>query len=409
MTVSRMPAPVAAEAGMAELGGPASTLPDGLVERVQTRLADDRAEPTPAALARAVREEQTALVSDAEMLRLLHLLQRELVGAGPLAPLLADPQTTDVVVNGPADVRLDRGNGWEETGVRFADDAAVQRLARRLANAAGRRLDEAHPYVDARLADGTRLHAVLAPVASSGSCLSLRVLRPARHSLDQLAGAGGLPGLCPELLRAIIRARLAFLVSGGTGSGKTTLLAAMLAEVPVAERIVTVEDAEELRPPHPHVVRLVARPPNVEGAGAVDLRELVRQALRMRPDRIVVGEVRGAEVIDLLAALNTGHDGGAGTVHANTVLDVPARMEALAAAGGVSREAVQSQLPGAIQVVLHLRRDGGSRRVAEVGVLRRRSDGRVRPVPAVLEGITVEPGADLLRELLLSRGVKPPW
>jgi len=409
MTVSRMPAPVAAEAGMAELGGPASTLPDGLVERVQTRLADDRAEPTPAALARAVREEQTALVSDAEMLRLLHLLQRELVGAGPLAPLLADPQTTDVVVNGPADVRLDRGNGWEETGVRFADDAAVQRLARRLANAAGRRLDEAHPYVDARLADGTRLHAVLAPVASSGSCLSLRVLRPARHSLDQLAGAGALPGLCPELLRAVIRARLAFLVSGGTGSGKTTLLAAMLAEVPVAERIVTVEDAEELRPPHPHVVRLVARPPNVEGAGAVDLRELVRQALRMRPDRIVVGEVRGAEVIDLLAALNTGHDGGAGTVHANTVLDVPARMEALAAAGGVSREAVQSQLPGAIQVVLHLRRDGGSRRVAEVGVLRRRSDGRVRPVPAVLEGITVEPGADLLRELLLSRGVKPPW
>ncbi len=410
MTASRMVDPAAAgDPGTVDLGRPVSALPEGLVERVQTRLADERAEPTPAALARAVREEQTALVSDAEMLRLLHLLQRELVGAGPLAPLLADPGTTDVVVNGPADVRVDRGNGWEATGVRFVDDAAVQRLARRLATAAGRRLDEAHPYVDARLADGTRLHAVLAPVASSGSCLSLRVLRPVRHSLGQLAATGALPGLCAELLRGIIRARLAFLVSGGTGSGKTTLLSAMLAEVPVGERIVTVEDAEELRPPHPHVVRLVARPPNVEGAGAVDLRDLVRQALRMRPDRIVVGEVRGAEVVDLLAALNTGHDGGAGTVHANTVLDVPARMEALAATGGVSREAVQSQLPGAIQVVLHLRRDGGSRRVSEVGVLRRRSDGRVRPVPAVLEGIPVQPGGDLLRELMLSRGQQPPW
>ncbi|WP_051266287.1 TadA family conjugal transfer-associated ATPase [Nakamurella lactea] len=384
-------------------------LPAGLVERVQARLADERAEPTPASLARAVRGEQAGLVSDAEMLRLLHLLQRELVGAGPLAPLLADPDTTDVVVNGPDDVRVDRGNGWQRADVRFADEAAVQRLARRLATSVDRRLDEAHPYVDARLADGTRLHAVLAPVASSGSCLSLRVLRPVRHDLDQLAAGGALPGICEPLLRAIIEARLAFLISGGTGSGKTTLLSAMLAKVPPGERIVTVEDAEELRPPHPHLVRLVARPPNVEGAGAVDLRELVRQALRMCPDRIVVGEVRGAEVIDLLTALNTGHDGGAGTVHANTVRDVPARMEALAATGGVPREALHSQLAGAIAVVLHLRRDDGVRRLVEVGVLRRRQDGQVQPDPAVLEGLPVEPGASHLRELLLSRGVAPPW
>ncbi|MDQ2847311.1 MAG: TadA family conjugal transfer-associated ATPase [Actinomycetota bacterium] len=387
----------------------ASLLPDGLVERVQSRLADERSEPTPAALARAVRAEQTALVSDAEMLRLLHLLQRELVGAGPLAPLLADPRTTDVVVNAPDDVRVDRGNGWETADVRFADEAAVQRLARRLATSACRRLDEAHPYVDARLVDGTRLHAVLAPIASSGTCLSLRVLRPVRHSLDQLAQAGALPGVCLKLLRAIISARLAYLISGGTGSGKTTLLAALLAAVPHDERIVIVEDAEELRPPHPHVVRLVARPPNVEGAGAVDLRELVRQALRMRPDRIVIGEVRGAEVVDLLAAMNTGHDGGAGTVHANTVSDIPARIEALAATGGFSRDAVHAQLTGAIQVVVHLKRAGGDRRVAEIGVLRRRADGTVRPVPAVVEGVTVEPGGTLLRELLLARGVPSPW
>lgn len=386
-----------------------SRLPEGLVERVQTRLADERSEPTSGALARAVRAEQTALVSDAEMLRLLHLLQRELVGAGPLAPLLVDPRTTDVVVNAPNDVRVDRGNGWEAADVRFADEAAVQRLARRLATSASRRLDEAHPYVDARLADGTRLHAVLAPIASSGTCLSLRVLRPVRHTIEQLAESGALPGVCLKLLRAIISARLAYLVSGGTGSGKTTLLAALLTAVPGDERIVIVEDAEELRPPHPHVVRLVARPPNVEGAGAVDLRELVRQALRMRPDRIVIGEVRGAEVVDLLAAMNTGHDGGAGTVHANTVLDIPARIEALAATGGVSRDAVHAQLAGAIQVVIHLKRKGGARRVAEIGVLQRRADGRARPVPAVLEGVTVEPGATLLRELLLARGATPPW
>lgn len=385
------------------------TLPVGLVEKVQARLADQRTEPTPSALAAAVRAESGALVSDAEMLRILHVLQRELVGAGPLAELLADADTTDVVVNGPTDVRVDRGAGWEPAGITFADDTAVQRLARRLATSADRRLDEAHPYVDARLADGTRLHAVLAPVAASGSCLSLRVLRPVRHTLAQLAAAGALPGVCADLLPALVTARLAFLVTGGTGSGKTTLLSALLSQVPADERVVVVEDAEELRPPHPHLVRLVARPPNIEGAGGVDLRQLVRQALRMRPDRLVVGEVRGAEVIELLAALNTGHDGGAGTLHANTVADMPARVEALAAAGGMERAAVQAQLAGAIQVVLHLRRDGGRRRLAEVGVVQRRDDGGVLVVPAVRDGAVVAPGAPVLRDLLLARGASPPW
>ena len=304
---------------------------DAVVERVQRRLAHERAEPSPAALARALRAESSVLVSDAEMFRLIRLLQRELVGTGPLADLLADPSTTDVVVNGPDDVRVDRGQGWQDAGVRFTDGAAVARLARRLAMAAGRRLDESQPFVDARLADGTRLHAVLEPVAASGTCLSLRVLRPVRHDLATLQQAGSLPGLTLQVLQAVLRARLTFLVAGGTGSGKTTLLSALLAAVSPEERLVTVEDAEELRPPHPHVIRLVARQANVEGAGAIGMRELVRQALRMRPDRIVVGEVRGAEVVDLLAALNTGHDGSAGTVHANTAGDVPVRMEALAA------------------------------------------------------------------------------
>lgn len=274
-------------------------LSEQLIDNVQRRLADERSEPTGAALARAVRAEASVLVSDAEMLKLIRALQRELVGAGPLAGLLADSRTTDVVVNGPDDVRVDRGSGWERVPILFSDDAAVQRLARRLANSAGQRLDEARPYVDARLSDGTRLHAVLPPVAASGTCMSLRVLRPTRHDLPALRQAGTLPGALPEVLRQVLAARLAFLVCGGTGSGKTTLLAALLAAVDVDERVVTVEDAEELRPTHPHVIRLVARSANVEGAGSIPLRQLVRQALRMRPDRIVVGEVRGPEVVDL--------------------------------------------------------------------------------------------------------------
>ena len=384
-------------------------LTDAVIERVQRRLVEDDTEPTPTALARALRAESTVLVSDAEMLRLIRMLQRELVGAGPLADLLADPVTTDVVVNAPDDVRVDRGDGWQDAGVRFADEAAVQRLARRLATAAGKRLDDAQPHVDARMADGTRLHAVLAPVAASGTCLSLRVLRPVRHDLTALADSGSLPGVTLAALRAVIRARLSFLVAGGTGSGKTTLLSALLAVIPAQERLVTVEDAEELRPPHPHVVRLVARQANVEGAGTISLRDLLRQALRMRPDRIVVGEVRGAEVVDLLAALNTGHEGGAGTVHANTAGDVPARLEALAALGGIGRDALHAQLAGAVRVVLHVRRDGSRRLLQEIAVLHRDTDGLVVAVPAIVDGRADQLGSSVLAGLLRDRGEPIPW
>lgn len=391
------------------MSGATVALTDAVIERVQRRLVDDGLEPTPNALAHALRAESTVLVSDAEMLRLIRLLQRELVGAGPLADLLADPATTDVVVNAPDDVRVDRGDGWQRTGVVFADDAAIQRLARRLANGAGKRLDDAHPHVDARMADGTRLHAVLAPVAASGTCLSLRVLRPVRHDLAALAASGSLPGDTLSIVHAILKARLTFLVSGGTGSGKTTLLSALLAAVPVQERLVTVEDAEELRPPHPHVVRLVARQANVEGAGTISLRDLVRQALRMRPDRIVVGEVRGAEVIDLLAALNTGHEGGAGTVHANTASDVPARLEALASLGGIGREALHAQLAGAVRVVLHVRRTGPHRVLQEIAVLVRGPDGLVTAEPAVVDGRVQPSGGRVLAKLLVDRGQAAPW
>ena len=256
-------------------------------------------------------------------------------------------------------------SGWTEGGglvradVRFTDEAAVRGLAQRLAALAGRRLDDASPYVDAALPDGTRLHAVLPPVASAGTCLSLRTFMARAFTIDDLEDAGTLCNGAELLLRAIVRSRAAFLVSGGTGSGKTTLLASMLGLVQPAERLILVEDAAELRPAHPHVVRLTARPPNVEGAGEVSLRDLVRQALRMRPDRLVVGEVRGAEVVELLTALNTGHAGSGGTLHANSAAQVPARLEALGALGALDRHAVCSQVAAALQVAIHLDRLAG--------------------------------------------------
>jgi pilus assembly protein CpaF len=284
-------------------------------------------------------------------------------------------------VNGPDQVWIDRGSGLTRTGVRFADDEAVRRLAVRLAGLAGRRLDDAAPWVDVGLPDGTRLHAVLPPVSGSGTCLSLRVLRRCAHSLEDLAALGTLPGESGALLRALVARRRAFLVTGGTGSGKTTLLSALLGHADPADRIVACEDAPELTPAHPHVVRLLTRPPNVEGVGQVTLRDLVRQALRMRPDRLVVGEVRGAEVTDLLAALNTGHDGGCGTLHANRPSEVPARLGALGVAAGLGRTAVHSQAAAALAAVVHLRRTPEGRRVDEIGVVRRSG-----------ELVVVEPG-----------------
>lgn len=387
-----------------------STMPAALVDRVRARLVADGVEVTPTAVAEAVRAEAGGVASDLDVLEALQLLRQELIGAGPLDDLLRDPRTTDVLVCGPSAVWVDRGAGLERTSVRFPDESAVRRLAQRLALSAGRRLDDASPYVDAPLPEsGVRLHAVLPPIAADGTCLSLRVLRPAEHDLSALRVRGGIDASGEALLRAMLTARLAFLVSGGTGSGKTTMLSALLTAVDPTERIVTVEDVAELRPRHPHVVRLVARPANIEGAGGVSLRDLVRQALRMRPDRLIVGEVRGAEVCDLLAALNTGHDGGAGTVHANSARERPARLEALAALGGLSRAALHSQLAAAVQLVLHMRRQTDGRRMLDtIGVLTRH-DGElvVQPVWSRADGW--REGRDRLAALFRERGVSPPW
>lgn len=351
----------------------------GLLELVRERLAREPGEVTPHRVALALRAAGRP-VGDATVLAVHEALRHEVVGAGPLEPLLRMPGVTDVLVNGHEQVFLDRGAGLEPAGVTFADEAGVRRLAQRLAGFGGRRLDDATPWVDLRLAGGARLHAVLAPIARPGTTISLRVPRSGGLPLERLVG-----GEVLRLVRRVVAARLAFLVSGGTGSGKTTLLAAMLGEVDPAERLVVVEDSTELRPLHPHVVGLEARPANLEGAGAVEVRTLVRQALRMRPDRLVVGEVRGAEVVELLAALNTGHEGGCGTLHANSARDVPARVEALALAAGLDRHAAHSQLASAVEVVLHLHRGrDGSRRLAEVALPTRDASGLVQMEPAVV-------------------------
>ena len=346
---------------------------DDVLARVKRRLADEPAQPDPARVAAIIREE-AVVISDIGVLDIMRKLRDDTTGAGPLEALLADPAVTDICVNGPNEVYVDTGEGLQRSEMAFDSEASVRRLATRLAVSCGRRLDDAQPFCDGHVTrdNGTllRFHAVLAPTAQAGTCISLRVLRTASATLDQLVARGAMDTQRAALLRRIVAQRNAFVVVGGTGSGKTTLLSALLAEVDPAERIVAIEDTLELTPAHPHVVNLTSRGANAEGAGAITIADLVRQSLRMRPDRIVVGEIRGGEVVDLLGALNTGHDGGAGTLHANSIEEVPARFEALAALGGLDRAGLHSQLAAAIDVVLVVkRRADGTRFLQQVGVL----------------------------------------
>lgn len=386
-----------------------------LVERVRRRLIDsiaDTGDPSPAVVARALRAEGVVL-GDEAVLSLVGTLRDELAGAGPLEPLLREEGVTDVLVNDPDHVWVDRGAGLQSSGIRFASTDSVRRLAQRLAAAAGRRLDESSPFVDAQLPDGTRLHAVIPPIARDCAVVSLRIPRQRSFTLDELVAAGSITARGARWLQAIITARLAFLISGGTGTGKTTILGTLLGLVAADERVLIVEDSAELRPDHPHTVCLQTRPANIEGAGAVVLADLVRQALRMRPDRVVVGEVRGAEVIDLLAALNTGHEGGCGTVHANSAGHVPARLEALGLAAGLPRPAVHSLAGAGLDALIHLTRDsGGHRRLTGIHVLRLDPSGFVQAVPAIgfdQDGRSIEyAGLADLADRLRSAGIEPP-
>jgi pilus assembly protein CpaF len=316
---------------------------------------------------RAVLHSRGVVLGGVALERAVRAASAELFGAGPLQALLDDPYTTDVLVNGPRDVWVERGGGLVRAGVDLGTDAQVRELAVRLAAAGGQRLDDASPMVDARLPDGTRLHAVVPPVCERGALISLRVLRTGTLRLEDLRAGGGVPPSWDPVLRALVAARANVLVTGATGTGKTTLLGALLGLVPAGERVVCIE----------------ARRANVEGAGRVELADLVRTSLRMRPDRIVLGECRGAEVREMLMALNTGHDGGWATLHANAPADVPARLDALAGLAGMTSASMATQAASALDAVLHLRRAAGRRFVSDVAVVDRGPDGGLRVEPAL--------------------------
>jgi len=353
-----------------------------LLAEVRSRLARSGG-PVSADRVTSVVRECGAILGSRALADLVTVVRAEMLGAGPLQRLLEEPEVTDVLVNGAADVWVERAGKLERVDVDLGTPAQVRGLAVRLAAAGGQRLDDACPVVDARLPDGTRLHAVLPPIGGDGTLLSLRVLRRRAFTLAELVSLGTVaPALAP-VLRALVSARANVLISGATGSGKTTLLATLLSLVPGSERIVCIEETGELEPDHPHVVRLQARRPNVEGVGAIELPDLVRHALRMRPDRIVLGECRGAEVREVLTALNTGHEGGWATVHANAAADVPARLEALAALAGRGRASVAAQAASALDAVLHLRRDGTRRHLAEVAVVGRGPSGELTVTAAL--------------------------
>lgn len=344
----------------------------GVLSALHAQLAAGKLAPEPAAI-RAALIEQRCTLGPEGLDALARAVCDQFLGSDPIAALLRDPEVTDVLINGAGTSWVERAGRLERVENDFADEAAVRRYAQRLAVQAGRRLDDASPYVDVRLPDGSRMHAILPPLAVEGTTISLRTSRRRAFSLNELHAMGTVNELCVALLPEIVAKRISFLVTGGAGTGKTTLLSAMLSLVEPTERLVLVEDCAELSPSHPHVIRLEARAPNQEGRGEVGVRELVRQALRMRPNRIILGEARGAEIMDLFTALNTGHEGGCGTLHANRPQDVPARIEALALMAGVSREAVHSQTAAAVRLLLHLERDNcGRRRLQSIAVLRRR-------------------------------------
>jgi pilus assembly protein CpaF len=310
-----------------------------------------------------------AILEPSTRARLCELILREAVGLGPLEELLADPAVEEVMVNGHERVYVERGGRIERTEVRFPSERALRDAIERILTPLGRRVDELTPMVDARLEDGSRVHVVIPPLAVDGPTLSIRRFAAARPGPRELVELGTLTEELHDQLAAAVGARRSILVSGGTGSGKTTLLNALSAFIDQEERVITIEDAAELRLRQPHVVRLESRPANVEGRGRVAIRELLRGALRMRPDRIVIGEVRGGEALDLLMALNTGHEGALSTVHANSPEDALRRVETLALMAGVGlpHEAIREQLGRGLDLVIHLARlSDGSRRVVEV-------------------------------------------
>jgi pilus assembly protein CpaF len=375
---------------------PAADL-DALAAVLRERLLADAARDGPADVEgriRALVEREAALLDAGARDELVARVAERSFGLGPLEPLLRDPSVEEVMVNGAGPVWVERAGRLEQTAVRFASAAALRDVIERILAPLGRRVDEAEPLCDARLPDGSRVNVVIPPLAPDGPILTVRRFRARGLTADDLVAAGTWEPPLRDLLARAVRARLSVLVSGGTGSGKTTTLNALSSFVPADERIVTVEDTLELRLQQPHVVRLEARPANVEGRGEVTIRRLVRNALRMRPDRIVVGEVRGGEALDMLAAMTTGHDGSLSTIHAGSPEEALRRLETLALMAGVGlpHAAIREQVADALDLVVHQAR---------------LADG-TRRVVAVAEVARVAAGA-ATRELFAWRDGRPHW
>ncbi|MEY2736565.1 MAG: CpaF family protein [Burkholderiaceae bacterium] len=329
-------------------------------ERLQSELAR---------MTEALLDERRIALNQSERREIAAQIRHEMLGLGPLEPLLADPQVSDVLVNGPAMVYVERAGRLQATEARFDDAAHLMRVINRIVSQVGRRIDESSPMVDARLPDGSRVNAIIAPLAVDGPVLSIRRFARTPIGLDRLVELQSLTRGMATLLSGLVRARLNLLISGGTGSGKTTLLNVLSSAIPHDERIVTIEDSAELQLQQPHVIRLETRPPNIEGQGEVSERALLRNSLRMRPDRIIVGEVRGAEVLDMLQAMNTGHDGSMTTIHANSPRDAITRMEHMLGMSGMEAgpPMLRQQIGAAISVIVQVARlADGQRRVVSV-------------------------------------------
>ena len=328
------------------------------------------------------------------------------LGLGPLEVLMSDPEVDEIMVNGPQRVLVERGGRIEHTGVAFESEAELMHVIERILAPLGRRVDEASPLVDARLPDGSRVNCVIPPLSLDGPLVTIRRFRARAFTMEELVGLGTLGSDVSDFLASCVHARLNVIVSGGTGSGKTTLLNVLSSLISAGDRIVTIEDAAELRLGQGHVLRLESRPPNLEGEGDVTIRALVRNALRMRPDRIIVGEVRGAEALDMLQALNSGHDGSMTTVHANSAADALRRIETLALMADVAlpHVAVRDQVASALDLVLHLERTSeGQRRLVSVGeVVRVAADAGLRELYSFRDGRArlSAPPSDALAERL---------
>ena len=362
----------------------ASEVDDALIAEVQRRLLDEHADvvadPDPFRRRIRLRGAIGALLSDrdldgASFARVLLTVSDRIVGLGVLEPLLRDRSITEIMVNGCDAIYIERDGALERVDATFPDDTAVRRVIDRILAPLGLRIDGSQPWVDARLPDGARVHAILPPLAVGGPTLTIRRFARTHPSLAELEANGSLDAAHAVQLRAAVRDRRNILIVGGTGSGKTTLLRALCAEIEPHARVLTIEDTAELALQRPHIVALEARPANTEGRGHVTIRDLVRQALRMRPDRLIIGEVRSEEVLDMLAAMNTGHDGSMSTAHANRADEVLPRIEAMAAPAGIRTEALHRQIAAAIDLIIEVRREGRSRRVASLWRLQLADDG----------------------------------